>query len=40
MQLDAEGFEAFGFLTSELFDPTLFSNVGLNINAPLPGDAT
>ena len=40
MQLDTEGFEAFGFLTSETFDPSLFSSLGLNLGAPFPGDST
>ncbi|KAL6154341.1 hypothetical protein ACJQWK_01557 [Exserohilum turcicum] len=40
MQLDAEGFEAFAILTSEIFDPALFTNSSPNLNAPLPGDGT
>lgn len=40
MQLDTEGFEAFGFLTSEIFDPALFSNFGLNLGPPLTGNST
>ncbi|KAH7399180.1 C6 transcription factor [Phaeosphaeria sp. MPI-PUGE-AT-0046c] len=40
MQLDTEGFEAFGFLTSEMFDPALFSNLGLNLGTPRPEDLT
>ncbi|KAH7028444.1 C6 transcription factor [Macrophomina phaseolina] len=39
MQLDAEGFEAFGFLTSEIFDPSLFDGFGLNLGGPTPGDS-
>ena len=33
MQIHTEGFEAFGFLTAELFDPSLFSGLGMNMEA-------
>jgi hypothetical protein len=39
MQLDTEGFEAFGFLASETFDSSLFSSFGLNLGALFPGDS-
>jgi len=37
MQLDAEGFETLGFLTSELFDPSVFEDFNLGAAGVAPG---
>jgi hypothetical protein len=37
MQVDPEGFEAFGFLTSELFDTSLFQGFDMAATGISPG---